>query len=75
MNARHWLLLGIVVSLSRVFNDITFYKHTDTVSVNATLDLSLHFDLPSPFCPTMFPVYLASVTKGLFILLPFPLLT
>ena len=64
MNARHELLLGIILILSRVCNDIILYKPTDIVSLNATLHLLLHFDLPSPFCPTTFPVYLASATKG-----------
>lgn len=64
MNARHELLLGIILILSRVCNDITPCKPTDIVGLNATLYLLLHFDLPSPFCPAPFPVYLASATKG-----------
>lgn len=63
MNARHELLLGIILILSRVCNDITLYK-PDIVILNATLYLLLQFDLPSSFCPTAFPVYLASATKG-----------
>lgn len=73
MNAMHKLLLNVVPSLSRMHNGIALSKHTSIVSLNTTLDLSQQFELPSPFCPAMFPV--SSATKGLFIPLHLPPLT